>query len=154
MSAWTTNPGVPPAESCVADSSTQHLRMWTDGAARGNPGPAGAGVALFDERGRPVAELARALGETTNNVAEYEALQMGLEEALRLGARQVEIFLDSELVVRQVEGKYRVRQPHLKPRLAKIRQLLSRFDSYRISHVPREQNRLADRLANQAIDEK
>lgn len=137
----------------MPDPSFQYLSVWTDGAARGNPGPAGAGAALFDEQGRPVAQLARALGNATNNVAEYEALQMGLEEALRLGARQVDIFLDSELVVRQVEGTYRVRHPHLKPRLARIRSLLSRFASYGIRHVPREQNQLADRLANRAIDE-
>lgn len=132
--------------------ASQWLRLWTDGAARGNPGPAGAGVVLLDEGGRTVVELARPLGETTNNVAEYTALQLGLKEALRRGAQRVEIFLDSELVVRQVEGRYRVRQPHLKPRLAEVRRLLGRFESWSIQYVPREQNRRADQLANLAID--
>ncbi len=128
------------------------MSLWTDGAARGNPGPAGAGAVLRGRQGETVAELSCYLGEATNNVAEYEALRLGLEEALRRGVQQIEIFMDSELVVRQVEGRYRVRQPHLVPRLDSVRRLLARFESYRISHVPREQNLRADQLANLAID--
>jgi ribonuclease HI len=128
------------------------IKIWSDGAARGNPGPAGAGALLEDAAGKTLAELSEYLGETTNNVAEYRALEIALREALRHGARQAEIFLDSELVVRQLQGLYRVRQPHLLPLFSSVQQLLKKFSGFSIQHVPREQNRRADQLANQAID--
>lgn len=129
-------------------------RLFCDGASRGNPGPAGAGAALFNPRGEVAAKLARYLGETTNNVAEYQALILGLQEAARLGARQLQVLADSELLVRQLNGQYRVKAPHLLPlwRLAKTE--LQKFEACTVSHVPRAENRLADELANQGIDQR
>jgi ribonuclease HI len=129
-------------------------RLFCDGASRGNPGPAGAGAALFNPLGEIAAQLARYLGETTNNVAEYQALLLGLREAVRLGAKKLQIFADSELLVRQLNGQYRVKAPHLLPlwRLAKTE--LQNFEAYTVSHVPRAENSLADDLANQGIDQR
>jgi len=128
------------------------IKIWSDGAARGNPGPAGAGALLEDAAGKTLAELSEYLGETTNNIAEYRALEIALREALRRGARQAEIFLDSELVVRQLLGLYRVRQPHLLPLFSSVQQLLQKLSCFSIQHIPREQNRRADQLAKRAID--
>jgi len=133
--------------------SPLRLRVYTDGAARGNPGPAGAGAHLEDLDGAKVAEEFRYLGEATNNVAEYEALLLGLECARELGASSVEVRADSELVVRQLRGEYRVRNPGLQKLYARVLVLARNFDSVEYTHVRREQNRLADRLANRAIDE-
>jgi ribonuclease HI len=129
-------------------------RLFCDGASRGNPGPAGAGAALFDPRGEVKAQLARYLGETTNNVAEYQALILGLQEAARLRARKLQVFADSELLVRQLNGQYRVKSPHLLPLWRLVKDELQNFATYTISHVPRAENRLADELANQAIDQR
>lgn len=126
--------------------------LHADGAARGNPGPAGAGAVLLDDRGKVVVELRRALGRATNNRAEYEALLMGLEEARRRGARELVVRLDSELVVRQLRGQYRVKHQGLRPLAQRALRLLSEFASVRLEHVPRERNAIADRLANEAID--
>jgi ribonuclease HI len=131
---------------------TGRLTIHTDGAARGNPGPAGAGAFIQDEQGAVVSEDCRYLGEATNNVAEYEALLLGLERARELGARQLEIRTDSQLVVRQLTGQYRVRNPVLQRLHARVRQLADEFESVAYRHVPREQNGEADRLANRAID--
>jgi ribonuclease HI len=129
------------------------LLIHTDGAARGNPGPAGLGAVLRDaETGEIVAELARFLGEQTNNVAEWTAVQDALEEALRQGARQVDLRTDSQLVARQIAGQYRVKHPNLRPIHARVMSLLAQFDGYTVGHVPRERNREADRLSNVAID--
>jgi len=124
-----------------------------DGASRGNPGEAGCGAVIFDETGKTVRELTRYLGRATNNVAEYEALLMGLEEVLRLGKKRLKVESDSELLVRQLNGLYRVKDEKLSRLHQKAQALLHQLDSYRIIHVRREQNRVADRLANQAIDE-
>jgi ribonuclease HI len=129
-------------------------RLFCDGASRGNPGPAGAGAALFNPRGEVASQLARYLGITTNNVAEYQALILGLQEAARLGARKLQVFADSELLVRQLNGIYRVKAPHLLPLWRQARHELHRFESHVISHVPRAENRLADELANQGIDQR
>ena len=127
--------------------------IHTDGAARGNPGPAGLGAVLRDaETGQVVAELARYLGEQTNNVAEWTAVAEALEEALRRGARQVDLRTDSQLVARQIAGRYRVKHPNLKPIHARVVSLLAKFDAYTVGHVPRELNGHADRLSNVAID--
>ena len=123
-----------------------------DGAARGNPGEAGSGAVICDETGALLEEICRYLGYATNNVAEYEALLVGLEGVLRLGGRRLTIQSDSQLLVRQLTGQYRVRDEKLKKLHGKAVSLLRRFDAYRIIHVPREQNRMADRLANRAID--
>jgi len=124
-----------------------------DGASRGNPGEAGCGAVIFDETGKTLRELTRYLGRATNNVAEYEGLLMGLEETLRLGVKRLRVESDSELLVRQLNGAYRVKDEKLIRLHQQARALLRQLESYRIIHVRREKNRLADRLANQAIDE-
>jgi len=129
------------------------LLIHTDGAARGNPGPAGAGAILRDAAtGEVLAEVAQGLGRATNNVAEWTAVRLALEEARRLGADRVDLRMDSELVARQITGIYRVKHPDLKPIHAAVMQLLRGFDGYTVGHVPRELNRDADRLSNVAID--
>ena len=127
--------------------------MMVDGASRGNPGPAGCGAAIYDPAGQVVKELYRYLGENTNNVAEYQGLLLGLQEVVRLGVADLLIQSDSELLVRQLNGVYRVRNTKLKELSDRALSLLQRLDRYRIVHVRREENRLADRLANRAIDE-
>jgi ribonuclease HI len=127
--------------------------VMVDGAARGNPGHAGCGVVILDGNGTLVKELSRYLGRTTNNVAEYEGLLMGLEELLRLRKKRIRVQSDSQLLVRQLNGEYRVRDEKLKPLFERAVRLLRQFDAYRIVHVPREMNRLADRLANKGIDD-
>ena len=126
--------------------------LMVDGAARGNPGEAGCGAVICNETGAVAEEVCHYLGRATNNVAEYEALLVGLEGVLRLGGRRLRIQSDSELLVRQLTGQYRVRDEKLKKLYGKAVSLLRRLDAYRIIHVPREQNRMADRLANRAID--
>ena len=129
------------------------LLIHTDGAARGNPGPAGAGAILRDAAtGEVLAEVARGLGRATNNVAEWTAVRLALEEARRLGASRVDLRMDSELVARQITGIYRVKHPDLKPIHAAVMGLLRGFEGYTIGHVPRELNKDADRLSNVAID--
>ncbi len=129
-----------------------NLTLHADGGSRGNPGPAGAGAVLYDDQGREVAALARYLGSTTNNEAEYQALIMGLAEAQRLGAAQLTVKMDSELVVRQLSGQYRVKAPGLKPLYDQARRLLQGFGAVTILHVRRQFNQRADELANQAMD--
>ena len=129
------------------------LLIHTDGAARGNPGPAGAGAVLRDvSTGLFVAEVAEALGRATNNVAEWMAVKLALEEALRLGATHVDLRMDSQLVARQISGIYRVKNADLKPLHAAVMALLARFAGYSVGHVPRELNKEADRMSNVAID--
>ncbi len=129
------------------------LLIHTDGAARGNPGPAGAGAILRDTADGSVrAEIAQGLGHATNNVAEWTAVRLALEEALRLGATHVDLRMDSELVARQITGVYRVKHPDLKPIHAAVMPLLRRFTGYTVGHVPRALNKEADRLSNVAID--
>lgn len=135
-------------------AGTAELRLHIDGASRGNPGEAGFGVFASTPEGDVVAELFGYLGRTTNNVAEYEALLHALRFARERGSRRIRVFSDSELVVRQLEGRYRVKHPALKPLFEEARALLASFDSASVSHVRREQNRDADRLANRAVDEK
>ena len=130
------------------------LLIHTDGAARGNPGPAGAGAVLRDAAdGSLVAEIATFLGIRTNNFAEWTAVELALEEALTHGATRVDLRTDSELVARQIAGRYRVKHPDLKPIHARVMALLARFSAYTVGHVPRELNKEADRLSNVAIDQ-
>jgi ribonuclease HI len=130
------------------------LLIHTDGAARGNPGPAGAGAVLRDAAdGSLVAEIATFLGVRTNNYAEWTAVALALEEALLQGANHVDLRMDSQLVARQITGQYRVKHPDLKPIHAQVMSLLSRFAGYSVGHVPRELNKEADRLSNVAIDQ-
>jgi len=126
--------------------------LYTDGAARGNPGPAGAGAYICTPDGKCVAEIAEYLGKTTNNVAEYQGLLFGLKKLVELGAKEVEIRADSELMVKQLKGEYRVKHPNLKPLFVEAQALLKKIPSYSIKHVYREMNKDADRLSNQAID--
>jgi len=130
------------------------LLIHTDGAARGNPGPSGLGAVLVDaESGQVLVELARYLGQRTNNYAEWTAVEAALVEALRMGATHVDMRMDSELVARQITGRYRVKHPDLKPIHARVMEMLGRFEGYTVGHVPRERNKEADRLSNVAIDE-
>jgi ribonuclease HI len=128
------------------------ILIYTDGAARGNPGPAGAGAILRDSDGNVLAEIAEPLGHATNNVAEWTAVLLAVEEARRLGATHVDLRMDSQLVARQISGMYRVKHPDLKPIHATVMALLGALDGYTVGHVPRELNRDADRLSNVAID--
>jgi ribonuclease HI len=134
--------------------SGRRLLIHTDGAARGNPGPAGLGAILRDaETGETVAELATYLGVRTNNYAEWTAVEAALDRALDLGATHVDLRMDSQLVARQITGIYRVKHADLKPIHARVMALLARFDGYTVGHVPRELNKDADRLSNVAIDQ-
>jgi len=123
----------------------------TDGAADPNPGPAAIGATIKDERGKVVATISQRIGRATNNQAEYRAIIAALEKAAGLGARQVDIRSDSELVVRQLNRRYRVKKASLKLLYQQVNQLLSRFEDFTITHVPRQQNTEADRLANIAL---
>ena len=129
----------------------ERVTIFTDGASQGNPGPAAIGVVIKDERGQIVSRISRGIGRTTNNQAEYRAIIAALEEAIRLGARQVKLNSDSELVVRQIGGKYRVKNAALKPLYQRVKQLQSHLESFAINHIPREQNTEADKLANAAL---
>lgn len=133
---------------------TEEFFIYTDGASRGNPGEAGVGAVIADARGRTVKELKCFLGIATNNVAEYRAVILALEKALQLGAVSVNVNLDSELVVRQLRGEYRVREPNLKILHRQTLEILNRFLKYSIHYIPREENRRADQLANEAIDQR
>ncbi len=124
-----------------------------DGATQGNPGDAGCGAAIVDERGAVVQELSRYFGRTTNIVAEYEGLLMGLEALIQLGRKKIRVQSDSQLLVRQLSGEYRVKDEKLKLLHQRAMTLLRQFDSYRILHVYRELSKLADRLANGGIDQ-
>ncbi len=126
--------------------------LRTDGGARGNPGPAGAGFVLEDETGSVLTAGGRYLGETTNNVAEYEALLWGMEVAADMGVRRLAVYSDSELVVRQLKGQYKVKNAGLKPLYLRALELARRFESVSFSHVRREENAAADAMANAAMD--
>jgi probable phosphoglycerate mutase len=144
----------PPTPSAAASASpTATLIANIDGGARGNPGPAGFGVFIQDPKGRTVAELHRYLGRQTNNFAEYSALIAALEYALAHGVGALRVRSDSELLVKQIKGIYKVRNEGLRPLYASAQKLIIKLEDFRIEHVRREQNRDADRLANQAMDE-
>ena len=126
--------------------------VYSDGASRGNPGRAAIGAVVIDPAGKERHRVSEAIGVTTNNVAEYRALVAALEAALALGARRVEARMDSELIVRQAIGRYRVKNPGLIPYHNRVLALRSRFGEVVFRHVPRAENKLADALANQALD--
>ena len=130
-----------------------NARLYTDGAARGNPGPAGSGAALVAPDGTVIAEVTRFLGHATNNVAEYTALIIGLQEASRRGIEHLDVRMDSLLVVQQMKGLWRIKHPGLKPLALQAGALLAGFPSRTIEHIPREENGIADALANRAIDQ-
>ena len=126
--------------------------LHTDGASRGNPGQAGLGVVISAQDGQLLAEISEYLGSTTNNIAEYQALVRGLEEAIKLGVTEVEVFTDSELLARQINGQYKVRNQGLIPLYKKAKSLLNQFAAGKVTHIRREYNKEADKLANLAID--
>ena len=126
--------------------------LYADGGARGNPGPAAYGAVLFDGKGDQLAELGAYLGISTNNVAEWSGLIAGLEAALALGVDEIEVRLDSELVVRQLSGAYRVKQAHLIPLHAKAKTLLRSFAHSHVAHVRRAENKAADAVVNRILD--
>jgi ribonuclease HI len=128
------------------------FRAAIDGGSRGNPGLAAWGLVLLDDNGAPIEGHAGVIGEATNNVAEYSGLLEALRMAGRAGAREVEILTDSELIARQIEGKYRVKNPGLKPLFAEAMKLIAGFDSFSIRHVRREENTEADRMVNRALN--
>jgi ribonuclease HI len=132
--------------------ATKSLVAYVDGAARGNPGPAGIGVVLSDSEGNVVKEVAEPLGRTTNNVAEYSALIRALEEARALGCSRISVYTDSELMARQISGQYRVKTEHLFPLYQRVTILLTYFERASVTHVRREQNKRADALSNIGAD--
>lgn len=135
----------------------QKITIYTDGGARGNPGPAGIGALIKDERGDVVKEISRYIGESTNNYAEYEALIEALTAARELYGEKlrdmkISIRMDSELIVKQIAGEYRVKEPTLKEQFARVGQLIGAFPNIEFMHVAREKNARADELVNEAID--
>jgi ribonuclease HI len=126
--------------------------LYVDGGARGNPGPAGVGVVITDDSGDELDRANDYIGETTNNVAEYRAVLLGLDRAHALGVRDLEIVNDSELIARQLTGQYRVKKEDLRLLHGQALQALGGFDRWSIRSVPREKNEVADALVNDAID--
>jgi ribonuclease HI len=129
------------------------LTIYTDGASRNNPGESGAGIYILRD-GEPFEQIACYLGKTTNNIAEYTAAIIALEHAAKVGARKVRLFADSELMVKQINGLYKVKNEGLKPLHTKVKGLIARIGSVEVQYIPREKNKEADALANKAIDEK
>jgi len=131
---------------------TNKLIIFSDGGARGNPGKAAIGVVIYDANGKKIKQISKTIGETTNNQAEYQALIAGLGQAVDLGASEVVCNLDSELVVRQMQGQYKVREETLKDLAVQALRLTAKFKRVQFLHIPREKNKLADKLVNQALD--
>ena len=127
------------------------LIIYTDGASSGNPGPAAIGAVIQDGQGRVISRISRRIGRATNNQAEYRAIITALGEAVRLGAGEVDIKSDSELVVKQLKGRYCVKKATLRPLYQEVVKLVGSLEAFSITHIPREQNREADRLANRAL---
>lgn len=136
------------ATKSAVPAHTAHV----DGGARGNPGPAGYGVAISDASGHPVAELSEYLGYRTNNYAEYQGLLAALRYAVKNQIRALKVVSDSELMVRQMKGIYKVRHPELRKLYDEAQQLVRKFEHFEIRHALREHNQIADRLANEAMD--
>ena len=162
-SASASSPASKPRSSAKARSATTDSKsrgahsketaiLFSDGASRGNPGPAAIGFIVTDLLGQELAAEGECIGNTTNNVAEYQALLAGLQKARELGINDLDIRLDSELVVRQLNGEYKVRHPALIEWKRRVDNLLGQFRSVDIAHVGREENAIADKLANEALD--
>ena len=132
--------------------SARRLVVHVDGGARGNPGPAAIAAVVADPEGELVEERSESIGRATNNVAEYRALLLGIERAQALGATEVELVGDSELIVRQVRGEYRVKDANLRGLHSRVRKALAGFDDWTIRHVRREANERADQLVNDELD--
>ena len=140
------------ARSALFPLSEVKATLYADGGARGNPGPAASGAVLYAEDGEVLEEIGTFLGVTTNNVAEWTGLLEGLKAALERGVDDIAIRLDSELVVRQLSGAYRVKHPGLIPLHAEAKVLLRKFNRFDVRHVPRKQNKAADAVVNQVLD--
>ncbi len=134
------------------NKNNMKLKIYTDGGARGNPGPAGIGAVAYDTKGKVIFEISQYLGETTNNQAEYRALLKAVEKAKNIGAKEVDFYLDSELVVKQLNREYKVRNKDLQPLFVQVYNLSLSFKKISFTHIPREKNKEADKLANQAMD--
>ncbi|OGW75434.1 MAG: hypothetical protein A2Z72_06460 [Omnitrophica bacterium RBG_13_46_9] len=128
------------------------LSLYVDGGSRGNPGPSGIGVVIFNEKGQKIKEFDKYIGIATNNIAEYTAVIYGLQEALMEKADAIELNIDSDLVVQQLKGGYRVKNPNIRPLFEQALHLISGFKKVDIKHIPREDNHEADRLVNKAIN--
>lgn len=142
---WPSDPPLPPSSDAIT--------AFCDGGARGNPGPSGYGVYIEDENGRKLAELSEFLGIRTNNFAEYSGLLAALEFALRYDHPRLRVVSDSELMVKQIKGQYKVKSPDLRPLYDEAKRRIAGLESFHIQHVLRNKNKDADRLANQAMDE-
>ncbi|MEK7483072.1 MAG: ribonuclease HI family protein, partial [Planctomycetota bacterium] len=140
------------AEQLHSAPFPENIMLYTDGASRGNPGPAGYGFLISDSAGKEIFSDCGSLGETTNNVAEYEALFYGLQACLTHRVKQVQIRADSELMIKQLNGQYRVKHPNLVPIFQKIQEQLKEI-RWSAQHIRREQNKKADILANQGVDQ-
>ncbi len=130
------------------------VTIYSDGGARGNPGPAAIGVLICDEKGETITDHNETIGDTTNNVAEYTAVIVGLEMAKKLGAREIDYYVDSQLVAYQISGKYRVKTPHILVLFKQVKEREKFFDRVKFTQVPRthEKIRYVDRLVNEALD--
>ncbi len=146
------NPGTKPLFEPRENPPQHYLIAHSDGGARGNPGPAGYGVVVQDESGRKVAALSEYLGHQTNNFAEYQGLIAALEYAIQHGPKALKLISDSELLVRQIKGIYKVKNAVLQDLHGRAKQLIAQLDWFSIGHALREQNQEADHLANQAMD--
>jgi len=142
-----------PAEAPSASSSGAWITAYCDGGSRGNPGPAGYGVFIQGPGGETLAELSEFLGRATNNVAEYKGLLAALDYALKSGHARLKVIADSELLVKQIQGRYKVNSPDLRPLYEEAKRRIARLEAFRIEHVLRGKNKQADRLANLAMDQ-
>lgn len=131
-----------------------HVSIYTDGGARGNPGPAATGVVIKNNDGKILEEYGEYLGKTTNNVAEYSALISALSTAKNIGATEVSCYLDSKLVVEQLNRNWKVKQPHIQSLFVKAWNILQNFSSYSLSYIPREKNKESDAWVNKILDER
>lgn len=135
--------------------SSKFFRIYSDGGARGNPGPAAIGILIENEKGEIVQDHNETIGDTTNNVAEYTAVIVALELAKKLGGQEIDYYVDSELVQRQLTGKYKVKTPHILVLFQQVKERMAHFKKITFTHVPREHEKLryVDKLVNQALDE-
>jgi ribonuclease HI len=137
----------------VSEKVSMVYKIYTDGASRGNPGPSGIGAVIYDDQGKVVHEIAKYIGEVTNNVAEYEALLEVLDYCVKKHISPIEILADSQLLIKQMTGEYRVKHENIKPLYRRAQDYLVHLKVIRYQHVPRELNKAADKLANKGIDD-
>ena len=142
-----------PEDDKKVQGDYEELVLRTDGGSRGNPGPAAVGVVLEDTAGEEVLAWGDYIGKATSNVAEYSALIAGLEKALEMDVKRIQVYADSQLLTRQINGRYRVKSSRLQPLYAKARKLLDKLEKWDVQHVPRNQNKRADGLAGEALKE-